>query len=73
MSLFLDHIGYSAYLAKMGFCMSKESSEEVEQKKRSQMIDRKLEEDSRRIRRECKMLLLGKFRMSRKESIVGLG
>jgi guanine nucleotide-binding protein subunit alpha len=33
--------------------------EESEQKKRSQMIDKKLEEDSRRLRRECKILLLG--------------
>ena len=65
MSLFLDYIGYSVYLAKMGFCMSKESTEDVEQKKRSQMIDRKLEEDSRRIRRECKMLLLGRCRCLR--------
>ncbi|RMJ26364.1 hypothetical protein PHISP_02744 [Aspergillus sp. HF37] len=43
----------------MGFCMSKESPEDAEQKKKSQMIDRKLEEDSRRFRRECKILLLG--------------
>jgi hypothetical protein len=32
---------------------------DLEQKKRSQQIDRKLEEDSRRLRRECKILLLG--------------
>ncbi len=44
----------------MGACMSTDN-EEVEQKKRSQMIDKKLEEDSRRLRRECKILLLGKF------------
>jgi guanine nucleotide-binding protein G(i) subunit alpha len=42
----------------MGACMSS-SSDEVELKKRSQMIDRGLEEDSRRLRRECKILLLG--------------
>lgn len=36
------------------------NAEETEQKKRSQMIDKKLEEDSRRLRRECKILLLGK-------------
>lgn len=42
----------------MGVCMSSET-EETEQRKRSQMIDRKLEEDSRRLRRECKILLLG--------------
>ncbi|KAL3418372.1 guanine nucleotide-binding protein alpha-3 subunit [Phlyctema vagabunda] len=42
----------------MGACMST-NDEETEQKKRSQMIDKKLEEDSRRLRRECKILLLG--------------
>jgi guanine nucleotide-binding protein subunit alpha len=35
------------------------NNEEVEQKKHSQAIDRQLEEDSRRLRRECKILLLG--------------
>jgi hypothetical protein len=43
----------------MGICMST-NNDDVEQKKRSQAIDRKLEEDSRRLRRECKILLLGK-------------
>ncbi|KAI9736102.1 MAG: Guanine nucleotide-binding protein alpha-2 subunit [Claussenomyces sp. TS43310] len=42
----------------MGICMST-SQDDAEQKKRSQAIDRKLEEDSRRLRRECKILLLG--------------
>ncbi|KAI9846617.1 MAG: Guanine nucleotide-binding protein alpha-2 subunit [Sclerophora amabilis] len=42
----------------MGACVST-NSDETEQKKKSQMIDRKLEEDSRRLRRECKILLLG--------------
>ncbi|KZF23458.1 G protein alpha subunit [Xylona heveae TC161] len=42
----------------MGICMSNDS-EDGEQRKRSQMIDRKLEEDSRKLRRECKILLLG--------------
>ncbi|RKF53855.1 Guanine nucleotide-binding protein alpha-3 subunit [Golovinomyces cichoracearum] len=41
----------------MGACMSS-NAEESEQKKRSQMIDRKLEVDSKRLRRECKILLL---------------
>jgi hypothetical protein len=46
----------------MGACGSKEASnEDSEQKKRSQAIDKKLEEDSRRLRRECKILLLGRF------------
>jgi hypothetical protein len=43
----------------MGACLSAESGVDMEQKKRSQMIDKKLEEDSRRLRRECKILLLG--------------
>jgi len=43
----------------MGICMST-ANDDLEQKKRSQAIDRKLEEDSRRLRRECKILLLGK-------------
>ncbi|KAI9846460.1 MAG: Guanine nucleotide-binding protein alpha-2 subunit [Thelocarpon superellum] len=43
----------------MGSCWSKTSKEEAEQKKRSQAIDRRLEEDSKRYRRECKILLLG--------------
>lgn len=43
----------------MGSCMSS-SSEEAEQKKKSQAIDKALEEDSKRLRRECKILLLGK-------------
>ncbi|KAF2668207.1 guanine nucleotide binding protein, alpha subunit [Microthyrium microscopicum] len=42
----------------MGACMST-NAEDLEQKKRSQAIDRKLEEDSRKLRRECKILLLG--------------
>ncbi|KAK5100003.1 Guanine nucleotide-binding protein alpha-2 subunit [Lithohypha guttulata] len=47
----------------MGACGSKEaggaSDVDTEQKKRSQAIDRKLEEDSKKLRRECKILLLG--------------
>jgi hypothetical protein len=44
----------------MGVCVST-NADESELKKRSQMIDRALEEDSRRLRRECKILLLGTF------------
>ncbi len=44
----------------MGGCGSKEAgTEDSEAKKRTQAIDKKLEEDSRRLRRECKILLLG--------------
>lgn len=44
----------------MGGCMSS-SNDEVEQKKRSQAIDKELDEDSKRLRKECKILLLGTF------------
>src|SRR5437764_9934195 len=46
----------------MGACMSTANAEETERRKISQMIDRRLEEDSRRYRRECKILLLGRCR-----------
>lgn len=42
----------------MGLCLS---AEEIEQKEISQNIDRGLEEDNRRLKKECKILLLGKF------------
>jgi hypothetical protein len=45
----------------MGACISVESAEEAEQKKKSRAIDQALEEDARRLRRECKILLLGKY------------
>ena len=41
----------------MGNCAS--SSQEVEGKARSDLIDRQIEEDSKRYKRECKILLLG--------------
>lgn len=43
----------------MGACMSSGNPDEPDSKKRSQMIDRTLEEDSKKLRRECKILLLG--------------
>jgi len=42
----------------MGICNST-SNEEAEQKKKSQNIDKILEEDSKKLRKECKILLLG--------------
>ena len=42
----------------MGACGSTEV-DDAEAKKRTQMIDKGLEEDSKRLRRECKILLLG--------------
>ena len=45
----------------MGACQSKADNEEEEKKKRSRAIDAKLEEDSRRLRKECKILLLGEL------------
>lgn len=45
---------------KMGNCMSS-TSDDGDQKKKSQLIDRTLEEDSKKLRRECKILLLGTY------------
>lgn len=42
-------------------------SESADKKKRSQEIDKKLEEDSRKLRRECKILLLGMQNMKPKK------
>jgi hypothetical protein len=36
------------------------AGEEPSSKKRSQMIDKSLEEDSKKLRKECKILLLGR-------------
>jgi guanine nucleotide-binding protein subunit alpha len=47
----------------MGACMSS-NGEEADLKKRSQKIDKDLEEDSKRLRRECKILLLGMSNLS---------
>lgn len=49
-------------MVAMGSCMST-GGEESEQRKRSNRIDRDLEEDSKRLRRECKILLLGMFEL----------
>jgi hypothetical protein len=46
----------SSYFTRMGICLS---SEEKELKERSTQIDRLIEEDSRRLSKECKILLLG--------------
>ena len=45
----------------MGACQSTDNGEEEEKRKRSRAIDAKLEEDSRRLRKECKILLLGEY------------
>jgi guanine nucleotide-binding protein G(i) subunit alpha len=45
----------------MGNCMSSSGGDDEGQKKKSQAIDRGLEEDSKKLRRECKILLLGEF------------
>jgi len=50
----------------MGACMSS-SNEEADQKKKSQAIDKILEEDSKRLRKECKILLLGKGALAKAE------
>jgi guanine nucleotide-binding protein subunit alpha len=55
----------------MGACMSSENNDEGDQKKRSQAIDRSLEEDSKKLRRECKILLLGE--LARRNTAAGSG
>ena len=45
---------------RMGACQSSQDGEEEEKKKRSRQIDAELEQDQRRLRKECKILLLGK-------------
>lgn len=45
----------------MGSCFSSEKAGDGEERKRSQMIDKTLYEDARKLRRECKILLLGLF------------
>lgn len=45
----------------MGSCFSRTSTEDAEQKKRSQLIDKGIEDDSKRLKRECKILLLGEL------------
>lgn len=42
----------------MGLCLS---SEERAERARSQRIDRMIEDDHRKLKRECKLLLLGKI------------
>jgi len=44
----------------MGVCMSS-NAVDVESKKKSQMIDEGIAADARRLRRECKILLLGEL------------
>lgn len=41
----------------MGACLS--STDDKKAKDRSVLIDRQLEEDSKRLKKECKILLLG--------------
>ena len=43
----------------MGACFSSEGDDN-EARKKTAVIDRKIEEDARRLKRECKILLLGK-------------
>ena len=58
----------------MGGCVSSTApGEEPSSKKRSQMIDRSLEEDHKKLRRECKILLLGRSWYSRRTAHSRLG
>jgi len=44
----------------MGACLSSAQPEDVQARQRTQEIDKRLEEDYRRLRKEVKILLLGK-------------
>lgn len=46
------------WTSDMGVCFSSEG-DDSEARKRTALIDKGIEEDSRRMRRECKILLLG--------------
>ena len=46
-------------LTKMGNCAS--NTREAEEKARSDLIDRQIDEDSKKYKRECKILLLGAY------------
>lgn len=46
----------------MGSCQSVQDGDEEDKRKRSRAIDAKLEEDSKRLRKECKILLLGGYK-----------
>lgn len=47
------------------------NTEEADQKKKSQAIDKVIEEDSKRLRKECKILLLGELSCARARRIFG--
>jgi hypothetical protein len=55
-------IGELPQTSNMGACVSSSENAEGDQKKRSQAIDRNIEEDSKKLRRECKILLLGRWK-----------
>lgn len=55
----------------MGNCFS--ANDEREAKERSYAIDKQLEEDSRRLKRECKILLLGEHRTGQRGSFAPQG
>ena len=47
----------------MGACLSSAQPEDVQARQRTQEIDKRLEEDYRRLRKEVKILLLGKKKL----------
>jgi len=57
----------------MGSCFSSPKPEDAEARQRTHEIDRRLEEDYKRLRKEVKILLLGKFLFQDYELIVGSG
>lgn len=58
---------HALYNGNMGNCGSAPADGEGgDAKKRSQAIDRTLEDDSRKLRKECKILLLGVLTLSQR-------
>ena len=57
----------------MGGCFSSPQPQDVEARQRTQEIDRRLEDDYRRLRKEVKILLLGIPNASNRKLIVGSG
>ena len=57
----------------MGNCCSKQNDGEKEAAQRSAQIDRQIEQDGKKLRKECKILLLGMFTLSTLSSSIYLG
>ena len=57
----------------MGNCFAKQNDGEKEAAQRSAQIDRQIEQDGKKLKKECKILLLGMFTLSTQSSSTYLG